>query len=70
MGISQAEKDILFGTGVVERRKEERRKDRETAKNWKGMERRVCDRRGNGCARRPAVTAKTFPQSKYRWINV
>ena len=49
MGISQAERDLLAGWPKADRRKAERRKDTETAKNWKGMERRICDRRDQNC---------------------
>jgi hypothetical protein len=45
MGISQAEREMLSKRPRRERRKGERRKDTETARHWKGMERRVFERR-------------------------
>lgn len=45
MGVTQAEKEMLSRFPKHERRKQERRKNVEAAKQWKGMERRMFERR-------------------------
>jgi hypothetical protein len=47
MGITQAEREMLSRRPRRERRKGERRKNIDAAKQWKGMERRMFERRSS-----------------------